>query len=576
MGLTLFRDPHDFARALEASSGHVYSICNRDRLDARELIDLERRAAGHGHRELLTLAALRDDALSAIEQFFADAARLDRGWRFAYSSKVVLSVPDYQDLQKIFLLRAHFARDRDAEVRLFVPDRRLRELFADLFASARTSHGLALPARRARLNHSLALPARRAWARFARTLLRAIVNRPARVRAQVLVFTLSSGVPRAGTDAYFGTLAKLMSAKAPTLTVYLASGPAVRLPRDAGREPFESFVSALDVIGAWCAAWLTGAFAHKRGLGPTGDGLAPLHRYVRSAEVRSGEYFMQRLLERGFGRTLARMRPEVLVYPFENRSWEKHLLAAAHARGVRCIAYQHSSITPRHLALHVAAGEIAAEHLPDRVVTVGAYATSLLADLAPALSGRLETGVSLRSSREALPDSPEPGVLVAISSSASEALRLLQVTHEAAARVQSRFIVRSHPTIPIAAMFALFPWPPNVELSAGTTLAQDLARVTCVAYSSSTVALEGMLSGRLPIYVDIGDVPDGDPMSGEHPFKLAARDGAGLADAVLRVSTLDAAELRRLRHAAGDFAERYLAAPTAEAVDRMAATLLAA
>jgi hypothetical protein len=98
--------------------------------------------------------------------------------------------------------------------------------------------------------------------------------------------------------------------------------------------------------------------------------------------------------------------------------------------------------------------------------------------------------------------------------------------------------------------------------------------VTLVAYSSSTVALEGMLYGRLPIFVDIGDVPDGDPIAGEHPFKFQAADGAALAGEITRIEQLGAEDLRNLRHGARSFAESYLRAPTTAAVEDLAHAVL--
>jgi hypothetical protein len=563
LGLRLFRDAHAFADALTASSGHLYSICNRDQLRPAEVLRLERCAADGKHRDLLSVESLRAEALRQVDEYFREAARLDRDRLFAYSSKVVLSIPDYQDLQKIFLLQRHFAANAHAETLLLVPDPRLRRLFAELFASGP-------PARK------LALPTPRAWARFARTLLRALMHGAGRASARVLVFTLSSGVPRAPEDAYFGNLAETLAREAPTLTVYLASGPALRLPRNGGRAPFEAFVSGFTVAWTWLAALVSGMFASSAGLrGLRSDKLAPLHRYMRRTEVRSGEYFMQRLLKRGFRSMLERVSPDVLVYPFENRTWEKHLLAEAKAGGVgRRIAYQHSSVTPRHLAFHIEEGEVLAEHLPDRVVSIGDFTTNVLRKFAPALAGRVTTGVSLRTARRPIPDAQAPAVLVAISSSHNEALSLLQATHAAAGRVDFPFIVRTHPTLPIDAMFALFQWPRNVELSVGRSLADDLARVTMVAYSSSTVALEGMLYRRLPIFVDIGDLPSGDPIMGDYSFKFVACDGEALAREVDLVCNLDSAQLRALQEEARAFAENYLRAPSAEAVRQMVQGML--
>lgn len=561
MALRLFGDARAFADALAASSDRLYSICNRDRLEPAEVMRLVRLADERGHRDLLALAALREEAEAEVESYFREAARADPDRLFAYSSKVVLSVPEYQDLQKIFLLRRRLAADASAEALVFVPEARLRRLFEELFNNAQA-------------RYAVALPGSHAWARLARTLLRTLAHGAARARARVLVFTLSSGTPKLGADAYFGNFASTLAARASTLTVYLASGARIGLPRDAATIPFEAFISALTAVATWLSALVSGTSAVSARV-PSGE-LAPLHRYMRRAEVRSGEYFMQRLLARGSGAMLDRVSPDVLVYPFENRTWEKHLLAHAHARGIRRVAYQHSSITPRHLAFEIAEGEMPAAHLPDRVITLGEHTAALLRRSAPPLAERIIVGASLRTSRQPVTEAVAPAVLVAISSSRNEALSLLQATHAAAAQAAVPFIVRTHPTIPVDDMFALFQWPSNVELSAGRTLAADLSRVTMIAYSSSTVALEGMLYGRLPIFADIGDCPGGDPIDGDHAFKFSAEDGAALAVQIERISTLDSAALASLQAAARAYSESCLRAATPEALEAMAEAIVPA
>jgi len=559
LALRLYADAGVFEEALAAATGGVYSVLNRDRLDPALLLRLERLAAERGCQDLVADPALRDATLTDIHAFFREAAQSDPAFVFAYSSKVVLAVPDYQDIQKIFVLRGRFAADASVDVLVLAPDPRMRALFAELFTNAPPGD-------------ASALPGIRAWARFGRTLLRALINRAPSARPEALVFSISGPTPRIDSDTYFGDLAGVLRARTEALTVYLASGPMLRLPRSDAAAPFEGFVSAWKVAATWLDALFRGPAAVERNL-PRGD-LAPLHRYVRRAEVRSGEYFMQRLLERGFAAMLSRLRPRTVIYPFENRSWEKHLLAAAYARGVRRVAYQHSSITPRHLAFHVAPGEIPERYLPDRVVTVGERTLDIVREWAPPLAAKAIAGVSLRAMRQNIPDAPGDAVLVAISSSRSEASSLIQATLAAASRVAVPFIVRTHPTIPVDDLFALFEWPRNVTLSAGTTLAQDLSGVTIVAYSSSTVALEGMLYGRLPVFVDIGDVPSGDPIVGERAFKLSARSGAGLGEAVERVTRMQPHERDSLRAAARDYADGYLRAARPEAVHAMSEAML--
>lgn len=563
MGLRLFSRALAFADALTASSGAVYSICNRDSLDPAQALSLEHCAAKNDHRDLLTLDEFRAEALPDIEDYFLAAAQLDPSWQYAYSSKVILSIPDYQDLQKVFLLRRFIAKNPAAEVLLLVPDSRQRRLFGEIFCKTP-------PAK------SLPFPGARAWARFIRTFLRASFNRKRTAHARVVIFTLSAGAPVIGMDAYFGRFAQFIQNRAPTMTVYLASGSALALPHNAYTLPFEAYASGLDVFAAWIVAFVSGIRSYQTTKSRIGsDKLLPLHQHMRSTEIRTGEYFMQQLFRRAFPRMLRETKPELLLYPFENRSWEKILLAAAKAQGVSCrIGYQHSSMTPRHLAFHVKRGDIPDEFLPDKIYTAGEFTANLLKQIAPALVDKLRPGISLRSTRQVVSEPRSRAVLVAISSSRSEAWSLLQIVHVAAAESDSHFIIRTHPTISIDNLFSLLDWSGNVELSAGRSLADDLSQVSMVAYSSSTVALEGMLCGRIPIFVDIGDLPSGDPIMGEHSFKFRASSGAALASEIVRILNLGTAEIQRLQTQARTFAEHYLCNPTPEEMDRMAESML--
>jgi hypothetical protein len=559
MPLRLFHDLQVFADALAGATSCAYAICNRDRLVPAEVLRLEESVRQRGHSPLDADERIRRAALTAIHEFFGEAAQSDPNWRFAYSSKVVLSIPGYQDLQNVFLVKASAAAYPDRDVLVLAPDPRLRSLFAELFCG--------VP-----VGRTSTLPSRRAWARFTRTLLRTVLNRASRFSARVLFFTLSSGVPRQSGDAYFGDLAQTLGNEAPTRTVYLASGSTVRLPADAARAPFEAFVTPLSVVCAWFRALFWAARDAKV---PQHASLAALHRHMRLTEIRSGEYFMQRVLEVGFAGMLRHVRADVLVYPFENRSWEKHLLAQAQRHGVhRRVGYQHSSITPRHLAFHIADGDDASRYLPDCIVTIGAQTESLLKEWAPTLAGRITVGASLRTVRQNVPPPTSAAVLVAISSNRNEALSLLKTTHEAAALTRVSFIVRTHPTIPVEDLFALFASKPNVQLSTGRTLAEDLSRVSAVAYSSSTVALEGMLYGRLPVYVEIGDLPSGDPIIGDYRFKFGVSGGKALADTIDCVGRMDAQALAALRAEARDYAETYLRAPSTEAMRQMTHAVL--
>jgi hypothetical protein len=408
-------------------------------------------------------------------------------------------------------------------------------------------------------------PVLRSWARFLRSLLRALLHKAPATRTEVLIFTLAGKGAAEARDAYFGSLADWLQSARVT-TVYLAAGAETSLPGSAARIPLEAYASAGDVL----AAWSEGRRAKLATL-PAEPDHAALAAALAAREVASGDAFMHALMRRAFATMLAALQPRVLVYPFENRAWEKSLVAAARAAGVgRVVGYQHSSITPRHLAF-----EGAAEPLPDAVITVGAVTAQWLRERSPALAGHIIEGASLRRGTAAIPLPAAHGLLVAISSNRDEALALIARVHAAAPSLQVPVVIRSHPTIPAADLFAHFAWPAHVRLSSGGPLEQDLGAATMVAYSSSTVALEGMLHGRLPVFVDIGDLPAADPLIGECDAKSSVADGAGLAAAVDAACRLGAAELEAKRIAARRYAENYLREPDAPRVRTVVDTILA-
>lgn len=418
--------------------------------------------------------------------------------------------------------------------------------------------GTAVPPLAGGPTHPASAPTPRARGRFLRTLARVLLLRTPACAPEVLLFTLAGGAGAAARDAYFGELADRLGASR-TFTVYLAAGRDLSLPWDGRRAPLEAFARAGDTF----AAWKDGLRAQLDP--PPGDpAYAQLAGELVAAERRSGEAFLHAFMRRAFARMLAALKPRVLVYPFENRAWEKSLLAAARAAGVpRTVGFQHSSITPRHLGFEI---DTASAPTPDCIIAVGGVTADWLRRAAPALAGRIVVGASLRRGTAPIALPASHGLLVAISSSRDEALALMRAAHEAAPAAGLPIVIRSHPTIRADDLFARFDWPANVRLSQGTTLEQDLAAATMVGYSSSTVALEGMLHGRLPLFIDIGDVPLADPLVGDCPGKRTVDSGAALAAAMAGVRGMPAGEMQAQRMAARAYAEAYLREPT---VDRM-------
>ncbi len=550
MRLRVHRSGESLVQAISSGTDGHYATFGRAAIAPALLEEIETRAGGRGHVDVASVAALRSAADQALREFFALAARSDPEWRFAHSSRVLLGVADYPDLALLFLLRALAARAPDATVHVLVTDEWQAQLVDAIAGDSM------VPAFHPAIGRSIA--------RAARSFARSIIAPSATPSTDILFFTIGAQLARGEPDAYFGDLAQAVAARRPTLTVYASPGKRLRFPVRPDALPLEAFLKPADVAHAWRQSRRDA----ELGLSMT-QGDAVLMRYLRAREQAAGEVSMQAVLAAGFERMLAQVRPRTLVYPFENRSWEKTLLNAARRHNVtRCIGYQHSSLTPRHLAFQ--GGQDDAGPLPDIILTCGEITAERIMTTLP--RARVIPGAALRARRLNVGPPAPAGVLAPISSSRAEAWAILRALHGLAQLDAVPILVRTHPTIPIDDLYARFRWPGHVRLSRGRSLADDLSESAIVVYSSSTVALEGMLYGRTPVYLDIGDVPSGDPI-GEHDFVFRASDAQSLAATLAQIRALPAPELERLRVQARAYAERYLVEPTPEHVARMAALI---
>lgn len=547
MKLHVHRSGDAFLEALASDTGSFQVIFSRSGTDPRTLRRSEILSRERGHSDITGVRELRVAAEKRLRRFFELAAEEDPQWRYAYSARVPLAIPEFADVGLVFLLRALKHRQPDAVV---------HALIADPWQAALVRFevdGGKPPAFRA--------GARRGVMRLLRSAARRAYSPHPPPKCDVLIFTLGDSVSRGAPDTYFGHFATALTHRCSVQTVFTAGGTRLRFPHRAGTLPLEAFLHLPDVVRAWAAARQA-----SRGRDPVATGDDALLHYLRAREHAAGEVPMLGLLARMFDRMIATLKPGALVYPFENRGWEKLLLRAARRHGVsHCVGYQHSSLTPRHLAFSDGANE-----LPDTILTCGEATADLIRAAMPQARALLQVGAALRARRMDVAPPAVFGVLAPISSSRGEAWEILRVLQEFVEHSDAPVLVRPHPAIPMDDLFAQFSWPDRVRLSGGGPLADDFHGCALIAYSSSTVALEGMLYGRLPVFLEISDFPSGNPIQGEHDFLFRAASGRELAEVTARIRGYAAGEITRLRDHARAYAERYLIDPTPERVARMA------
>jgi hypothetical protein len=214
--------------------------------------------------------------------------------------------------------------------------------------------------------------------------------------------------------------------------------------------------------------------------------------------------------------------------------------------------------------------DVAARALPDVVLCGGAGALELLRPGHERYRIRMLRFGSLRQQGSASPAPADPGrrtILVTPQGIASEVKILFEFAHACARRLASyTFVLRCHPELPMARALELVDvdlrQQPNIVLSEGRSLEDDLARASGLLYGGSSTVIYAILRGLLPVYLDGDDGRDRDPLYGlQHWRRRCARPEAfpALLEHHEAMSPAD-------RHAEWTEAVRYVES-YAEAVD---------
>ncbi len=225
-------------------------------------------------------------------------------------------------------------------------------------------------------------------------------------------------------------------------------------------------------------------------------------------------------------------RIAVLVYPFENKPWEKLLCLAFRedAPHVRLIGYQHASLTPMLLDHCLGLDEASWVPLPDRIVTNGPLALSLLRDGGFPSDRLLDGGAfryeyllgrepSLTTRVRTTPTTRR--ILVALSLSEPQSALLLQELLELFPQpvldgtvIPLQWIVKAHPELPVSRLLprsrSLPPW-----FTVSTQpLGELLADADLMVYAPPTSGRWEAAAAGVPTVRYVGDWLDLDGLAG--------------------------------------------------------------
>lgn len=537
----------DLNLQLGAISQARWVVLGKELFKAKHLQEVEKVYPGRSLDEFSL--NIRDDATHTIKQLFSEVSKQDKNRLFPLTAGVPLSIDGWNDIE--IIVSAMLYLKGHSGLIILSPSSGAKMRLATLFIG------------RPRIYFPPFLLA----GRFLRALLRVVLApRLPKSSGSSIWISVSSFLQLGCADPYYARWPWLSQKR--FLRIYMEGGKRLKLKGNEEQLPLESLIKCADLWFVLKNVWV--AMRQIR-TWPADTFIRRLIKLLCFEQISNGEVFTLALQRQAWKNMAEVLQPSFIVIPYEGRAWEMELLNIAHQAGIRTVGYQHSSLTPRHLALLDGSRQMDLSYTPDVIITCGEITARRLIEARPILEHRIHIGAALRSAA-ASSSNPGDAILVALSSSRQEALAMFQFFSEAhRLGLSARVIFRAHPTIPVNDLFTLFEWPETVTLSSKYSLDKDLTDSWCVAYSSATVVLEGMRIGRIPMYIDIGEVLSGDPLE-EVTWKLVANSPKKLKEFAESYSRNPKKFLEIQGHAT-KYAEQYLIVPSNNRLAEMSSLL---
>jgi len=283
----------------------------------------------------------------------------------------------------------------------------------------------------------------------------------------------------------------------------------------------------------------------------------------------SGEVFMNTMVYHSVKNMLEVFSAGRMIYPFENRSWEKMAVIAARDSGdVKTIAgYQHASLTPKHINFYFGDGEISYTPFPDKVISMGKVSYNLMKDVFGIPERYLGTGCALRQAADVLAPSGTPGaagktvrVFVPLASDVDEYVNMLKFIDAAALSFRGKYeiVIRPHPAIEFESALKIYT-PENFTyiIETGKSIKESIAEAGVVLYASSTLGIEALAAGVPVIYADFGAFLNSDPLNWFRAYKWSCSDPNNLEITISLALSGDDRHSERERADARQYAADY-------------------
>lgn len=284
-------------------------------------------------------------------------------------------------------------------------------------------------------------------------------------------------------------------------------------------------------------------------------------------EENRKQLFFSNLLPFYYMRSFARcVKIKRFFYPFENRSWEKSMIAGLKDACPYCqvYGYQHVSISPRLLNYVLDRKEASGYPLPDYLVTIGEKTSRLLKNNFKIGDGRIKIGCALRQehlfSQKQLKNKPQKikRILYVLASSEDEYINSLNFCRQAfGLNSDYELYIRPHPTIPFERALKAAATDFRFFIDRGAFLHDSLGKADILFYSSSTVCIEALLLGIPVVYISLPEFIDPDPLFDFSDLKWSVRQPKILLDMLRSIDNISDERFKSLQNMAKEYFLQY-------------------
>lgn len=244
-----------------------------------------------------------------------------------------------------------------------------------------------------------------------------------------------------------------------------------------------------------------------------------------------------------------------VLYPFENRSWEKMVLMAAGDSGkkIKSAGYQHCSLSRKHINYMLEKDEALHTPFPDEVISMGKITDDLMKNFFGFPPAIVKRGCALR---QAAPRNVSPGgksgsrvtLFFPLASNIDEYVRTLRFIDKAS--LDKRFTLKIRPHFAVGLERALNIYQPKnftYVIDKEKDLSVSMADSDIVLYAAATVGIEALAAGKPVVHIDFGNFINSDPLFSFSDFKWVCRDPAVLSHVIDEICLLDGEDLEKRR-----------------------------